>query len=156
MKEDKCCCSGGTTTILACSGGSNVGQITNEVAKRLDVAGVGKFFCLAGVGGHVSGMVASVEGSDTALVIDGCPVACAKKTMEAANLDSYRYVVVTDLGIEKVHNFELSEEDVEQVMSVCLASANGSPAAEVPSEAELVETDSSSGSRGRSGCCTCG
>lgn len=135
MKEDKCCCSGGVTTILACSGGSNVGQITNEVAKRLDMAGVGKFFCLAGIGGRVSGMVASVEGSDTVLVIDGCPVACAKKTMESAGLDKYRYVVVTDLGIEKVHDFRLSKEDVEHVMSICLAAVKGSSAVEVPSEA---------------------
>lgn len=135
MTEDKCCCSGGVTTILACSGGSNVGQITNEVAKRLDRAGVGRFFCLAGVGGHISGMVASVEGSDTVLVTDGCPMACAKKTMEAANLRDYQYVVVTDLGIEKSHDFRLCDEDVEQIMSVCLASVNGPSVVEVPSEA---------------------
>ena len=135
MNEDKCCCAGGVTTILACSGGSNVGQITNEVAKRLDMAGVGKFFCLAGVGGRISGMVASVEGSDTVLVVDGCPVACAKKTMEAAKLDRYQYVVVTDLGIEKAHDFRLSEEDIARAMSACLASVGGSPAVEVPSEA---------------------
>lgn len=135
MKGNKCCCSGGVTTILACSGGSNVGQIINEVAKRLDMAGVGKFFCLAGVGGRVSGMVASVEGSDTVLVIDGCPAACAKKTMESAGLDKYRYVVVTDLGIEKVHDFRLSKEGVEHVISVCLAAVKGSLAVEVPSEA---------------------
>ncbi|MDI6813801.1 MAG: putative zinc-binding protein [Desulfitobacteriaceae bacterium] len=136
MKEDKCCCcSSNVTTILACSGGSNVGQITNEVAKRLDIAGVGKFFCLAGIGGHISGMVASVEGSDTVLVIDGCPVACAKKTMEAAGLRNYKYVVVTDLGIDKSHDFTLGAEDVERVMSVCLASVGGLPVAEVANEA---------------------
>jgi len=106
MRKDECCCSGETTTVLACSGGSNVGQITNEVAKMLDVAGLGKFFCLAGVGGHVSGMVASVE---------------------AASLSKYEYVLVTDLGIEKVHDFKLCEEDIQRVMSACLAFVNGSP-----------------------------
>ncbi len=131
MTKDNCCCSGGTTTILACSGGSNVGQITNEVAKRLDVAGVGKFFCLAGVGGQISGMLASVEGSDRVLVIDGCPVACAKKILAAADLDGYNYVVVTDLGIEKAHDFTLSEQDIERVMSACKASLANPPAKEV-------------------------
>ena len=111
------CCSGSIVSILACSGGSNVGQITNEVAKRLDINGFGKFFCLAGVGGHISGMVASVEGSDKVLVLDGCPVACGKKTMEAANLADYEYLVVTDLGIEKKHDFDLLETDIQTVLS---------------------------------------
>ncbi len=114
-----CCCCGDVKTILACSGASNVGQITNEVAKRLDIEKQGKFFCLAGVGGHVSGMVASVEGADKVLVVDGCPVACAKLAMDAAGLSGYEYVVVTDLGIEKNHDFALSESDIELVMGEC-------------------------------------
>jgi uncharacterized metal-binding protein len=101
-------------TILACSGASNVGHITNEVAKELDEAGEANFFCLAGVGGHVSGMVASVKGADKVVVLDGCPVACAKKTMDAAGIAGYEYLVVTELGIEKKHDFTLAPADVEQ------------------------------------------
>lgn len=37
--------------------------------------GKGKFFRLAGVGGHINGMVESVKGTDKVVVIDGCPVA---------------------------------------------------------------------------------
>ena len=120
----ECSCCGGTKTILACSGGSNVGQITNEVAKRLDIEKQGKFFCLAGVGAHVSGMVASVEGSDKVLVVDGCPVACAKLAMDAAGLSGYEYVVVTDIGIEKNHDFALNESDIELVMGECKKKLN--------------------------------
>lgn len=122
--EKECCCSGGVKSILACSGASNVGQITNEAAKRLDIEKQGRFFCLAGVGGHVSGMVASVEGSEKVLVIDGCPVACAKLAMDAAGLGGYDYVVVTDLGIEKNHEFVLNESDIEIVVSECSSKLN--------------------------------
>lgn len=125
MSQDNCCCGGGVRTILACSGASNVGQITNEVAKRLDVEKQGRFFCLAGVGGHISGMIASVDGSDKVLVIDGCPVACAKLTMGEAGLDGYDYVVVTDLGIEKNHDFALDAADVERTLSACRDRLNG-------------------------------
>ena len=125
MAQDNCCC-GSTNLILACSGASNVGQITNEVAKKLDTDKQGRFFCLAGVGGHISGMVASVEGSDKVLVIDGCPVACAKLTMDEAGLNGYEYVVVTDLGIEKNHDFDLIAADIDKTLKTCSEKLNGS------------------------------
>jgi len=124
-ERDECCCAGGTATVLACSGGSNVGQITNEVAKRLDQANVAKFFCLAGVGGHISGMVASVAGSDRVLVLDGCPLGCAKATMEAAGLSNYEYLVVTELGIEKNHDFSLNETEVDRVLQASRSKLDG-------------------------------
>lgn len=156
MEGNDCCCANGAVTVLACSGGSNVGQLTNEVAKRMDAAGEGRFFCLAGVGGHVSGMVASVAGSDRVLVIDGCPVACAKKTMEAAGFADFRYVVVTDLGIEKAHSFELSQSDIRTVTSACRAALDGSKHTEDTNETELVEAIDSGGAHSRGGCCSGG
>lgn len=157
MKENDCCSAPSTTTVLACSGGSNVGQITNEVAKILDIAGEGKFFCLAGVGGHISGMVASVEGCDKVLVLDGCPVACARKVMEAASIGNYEYVVVTDLGIEKVHDFRLCEQHVDQVLMACRAALAGSSGArEDTNEAKLVETTGGGSSCSGGGGCSCG
>lgn len=127
MRQDSCC-GGDVRTILACSGASNVGQITNEVAKKLDTEKQGRFFCLAGVGGHISGMVSSVEESDKVLVIDGCPVACAKLTMDEAGLDGYDYVVVTDLGIEKNHDFTLNAVDINRTLETCRDRLNCSKA----------------------------
>lgn len=115
----KCSCEGGTKVVLPCSGASNVGQIANEAAKRLDVEGAAGFFCTAGVGGHISGMVASVKGADKVLVLDGCSVACAKKCVDEAGIKDYDYLVVTDLGIEKKHEFNLSEADIENTVSEC-------------------------------------
>jgi uncharacterized metal-binding protein len=54
--------------------------------------------------------------------------------MESAGLDKYRYVVVTDLGIEKVHDFRLSKEDVDHVLSICLAAVKGSSTVKVLGE----------------------
>ena len=125
-KQDGCCCSADNSTVLACSGGSNVGQVTNEVAKLLDSEGSARMFCLAGVGGHIAGMVTSVDGADKVLVLDGCPVACGKATMEAAGLRDYEYLVVTDLGIEKKHEFALNAADVDRVLQECRSRLNGS------------------------------
>lgn len=121
MAKDGCCCSGNQNVFLACSGGSNVGQITNEVAKRLDSDNLGKFFCLAGVGAHISGMVASVRGADRVIVMDGCAVGCAKNVVDHAQISNYEYILVTDMGIEKDHSFALDESEVETVYNECLA-----------------------------------
>lgn len=110
------CCGGKTKVVLACSGGSNVGQMTNEVAKRLDVNGDAKFFCLAGVGGQISGMIASVSGADKVLVLDGCPVGCGKKCAEQAGISGYHHLVVSELGIEKKHSYEMPEADVAKTI----------------------------------------
>ena len=126
MAEQSWCCSPDTAVVLSCSGGSNVGQIANEVTKRLEMAGLAKFFCLAGIGGHISGMVASVKGAQRVLVIDGCPVACAKKCMEEADLKGYEYLVVTELGIEKNRNFSLPASDIEKTMIAATEKLNAS------------------------------
>lgn len=109
------CCSGGKTLVFACSGGSNVGQITNEAAKKLDGEGVGTFFCLAGVGAMLDAMVANSRGADQVIAIDGCSVACAKVALEKAEVPITTYVVATELGIEKGHHFNISDAEVEQV-----------------------------------------
>ena len=118
-KKSDCCCGGKTNVVLACSGASNVGQMTNELAKRLDTDGTARFFCLAGIGGHVSGMVASVAGADKVLLLDGCPVACGKRAMDAAGLTGYSYVVVTELGVEKKHVFQWDKGQFAKALDVC-------------------------------------
>jgi uncharacterized metal-binding protein len=112
--------------VLACSGASNVGQITNEVAKRLDSEKLARFYCLAGPGGDIDAMVQAVKSADQLLVIDGCSVACGRLIMERAGVEDYQYVVVTDLGIEKNRDFSLPEEHLDQVMTRCRAMIGGS------------------------------
>ena len=119
-QQSDCCSSSRTLIVMSCSGGSNVGQITNEVAKRLSLAGKAKFFCLAGIGGKISGMIASVKGADSKIVLDGCPVACAKKCMENAGIENYDYLVVTELGIAKKSLRDLPESDIDACMEECL------------------------------------
>lgn len=121
MAKSSCCCTANTKTVLACSGASNVGQITNEIAKALDTAGEARFFCMAGVGGRVSGMIESVKAASKVVVLDGCPVACGKKTMDAAGLAGYEHLVVTELGIEKKHEFQMSPADMDKTRAAVRA-----------------------------------
>ena len=116
MAKDSSCC-GDVKMVLACSGGSNVGQITNEVAISLDSSDAAKFSCLAGVGGGLSGFIESTKGAESVLVLGGCQVACGKACMERAGLDGYGHIIVTDLDIEKKHEFKNSPGEIAKVIA---------------------------------------
>lgn len=113
-----CCSKEKEVMILACSGGSNVGQLTNQAAVELTREGFGKMFCLAGIGGGLSGFVKSAQDTPEVMVLDGCQVGCAKAILEREGIALNHYVVVTGLGIEKVKDRQLAmaKEDVATVM----------------------------------------
>lgn len=117
---ENCCAAQGNIMILACSGGSNVGQLSNQAAIELTREGVGKMFCLAGIGGNLNGFVQSAKDIDRMVAIDGCKVGCAKAILEQAGVPLKDYVVITDLGIDKNKNFSLKAEDIARVKSAVL------------------------------------
>ena len=95
------CCGGGKTRLLySCSGCSDVGEIADKTARKLTKEGFGKITCLAGVGAHLSGFVASAKGADETITIDGCPVACAKKNLEHIEV-SPKSFILTEMGLVK-------------------------------------------------------
>jgi len=112
---EECCVPGGNIMILACSGGSNVGQLANQAAVELTQEGFGKIYCLAGVGGHLGGFVQSAKDVPEMVAIDGCSTGCAKAILEHAEVPIKSYIVLTELGIEKNKNFNLKKEEIQQV-----------------------------------------
>ncbi|MGC9196575.1 MAG: putative zinc-binding protein [Syntrophobacteraceae bacterium] len=101
--------------LLACSGGSNVGQLSNQAAVELTREGFGKMSCLAGIGGELMGFIHSAITTPVVVVIDGCPIGCAKSCFEKADVPIKAYIVLTDLGIEKNGDMELKAEDIAKV-----------------------------------------
>ncbi len=131
--SSECCAQGSSTMILSCSGGSNVGQLSNRAAVELTREGFGRMFCLAGIGGELSGFVQSAKDVSGLVVIDGCSVGCAKAIFEKAGVPLRGYLVITDLGIEKNKNFDLVEEEIERVKNAARETASTSPAGTDPS-----------------------
>lgn len=109
---ETCCDGGNGVMILACSGGSNVGQLSNQAAIELTREGFGKMFCLAGIGGNLSGFVQSARDVKRLVVMDGCSVGCAKAILANAGIKASQYLVLTDLGIEKNKNFDLDDSQI--------------------------------------------
>lgn len=117
--ESSSCCEGKKKTVLlyACSGGANVAEIADRACRELMFAGEGTMFCLAGLGAGIQGMVQTARDADVNLVIDGCPMDCAKKVFDKAGVTGYKYVKVTDLGIEKQKGVRCTQEQVDKVMA---------------------------------------
>jgi small redox-active disulfide protein 2 len=113
----ECGCSTKGTMIYPCSGGSNVGQISNEAAKVLVTSKVGKFACLAGVGSHGEGFISSAKKAGKIVVIDGCATRCAFKILQQAGIEPAIHLVVTDLGIKKDYEqLDPRQEDIDRIV----------------------------------------
>lgn len=122
--SEKCCTTNSDVMLLACSGGSNVGQLSNRAAVELTQEGFGKMFCLAGIGAQLSGFVQSAKDVPVMVAIDGCQVGCTKSILEKARVDLKHYLVLTNEGIEKNKNFELERSEIEQVKTAVKRVAN--------------------------------
>ena len=112
---ESCCAPGGSIMILACSGGCNVGQLSNQAAIELTKEGFGKLFCLAGLGAHLSGFIKSARDIPELIVIDGCEIGCAKGVLKLAEMPLRGYLVITDLGIKKNKDLNLKREEIDHV-----------------------------------------
>ena len=99
--KNACACGAAPKLIFACSGAADVGAVADQAARRLTKDGAGKMFCLAGVGGRVSGIMATTESAARILAIDGCPLNCVKSCLEQAGFTKYEHLQLADLGMEK-------------------------------------------------------
>jgi uncharacterized metal-binding protein len=94
-------CSGGVRLIYSCSGAADVGEIADKVARKLRNEGFAKMNCLSAIGADVSGYVQSAKDADENIIIDGCPVACARKNFERIGVTPKSYVLTENFGLKK-------------------------------------------------------
>jgi len=109
----------GPTLIFACSGAADVGAISDKAARQLTSEGAGKMYCLAGIGGRVSGIMKTTRGAAKILAIDGCPLDCTKLCLEEAGFTDFEHMKVTDLGLEKGKS-PVTDENTAAVVSAAL------------------------------------
>jgi len=115
--SDSCCCGDSNVLIYACSGGANVAEVADRAVRELMSQGTGTMFCLAGLGADIQGMVQTAKDADLNLVIDGCPMDCAKKIFDRVGVTNYKQIKMTDLGIEKIKGVRATNEQVGQVVA---------------------------------------
>ncbi|MHB8899887.1 MAG: putative zinc-binding protein [Thermoguttaceae bacterium] len=111
-----CACGTAPKLIFSCSGAADVGHIADLAARKLSREGSGKMFCLAGIGGEVSGILETTRAASMVLAIDGCPLNCARRSLEKAGFSDFRHIQLADLGLAKGQS-PVSDEAVARVAS---------------------------------------
>lgn len=101
--------------IYSCSGAADVGSLSDLAARKLREDKVGSMSCLAAVGAGLSGFIESAKAADKCITIDGCSVACAKKSLESIGV-SPKSFVLTEMGYEK-GNTAVNENTVSEAVS---------------------------------------
>lgn len=110
-----CSCCSAPTLVFSCSGCSDTGAITDLAARKLTKEGVAKMTCLAGIGGRVSGIMATTESAGLIIVIDGCPLNCARKTLENAGFIDFKHLTLSEIGMKKSES-PATEENITKVV----------------------------------------
>ncbi|MFC4259201.1 putative zinc-binding protein [Marinobacter lacisalsi] len=107
--------------IYSCSGCSDVAQLANNAAVKLDHAGEYEMSCISGVGGKVPALVKTAQARRNITVIDGCPLHCALHCLENVGVTPDEHVRLYDYGFKKRYGKSYDDEAVEEVCQTILA-----------------------------------
>jgi len=105
--------------IFPCAGQANVGQLTNLAAIQLTAEGYGNIACAALLAIGTESLIANALNADEVVILDGCPMLCAKKIAGAQGVAAGQHLVLTELGITKGPSKSYTDEDVEKIVAAC-------------------------------------
>ena len=105
--------------VYACSGASNLGQLANEIALRLDRLGLAELACLTEVGVGDGGVPDSSE--RPVLAISGCASGCCAAMLARHGLEPVRSIVLAERGVAKAKHVLVDDEGRERVFGQVLA-----------------------------------
>jgi uncharacterized metal-binding protein len=117
--KSECCGRTAKKNVLlyACSGGANVAEVADRAARELMFSGCGSMFCLAGIGAGIPAMIQTARDAGLNVILEGCPMDCAKKIFDRAGVANYVQIKVTDLGIEKTKGVRATDEQVARLVA---------------------------------------
>jgi len=104
--------------VYACSGASNLGQLANEIAVRLDRLGLAELACATEVGAQDGDGQSS---SKPVLAISGCTSGCCSAMLEQHGIDVSCSVILAERGIAKAKHVLVDDESTERVFGQVLA-----------------------------------
>lgn len=110
--------------VYACSGCSSAAQLANALAVRLDRERLAEMSCIAGVGGDVRSLVRAAQALRKILVLDGCPLHCAKHCLDRHGLAPTVHIDLSRSGVRKRYHEDATPEETHRAWhSVVLPAA---------------------------------
>lgn len=102
--------------VYACSGCSSAAQLANHVAVRLDRSGLAEMSCIAGVGGDVPSLLKTAQSGRTIVVLDGCPLECARHCLQRHGVTPTQQHQLNLYGVRRRLHEDFDPEQAEAVL----------------------------------------
>ena len=81
--------------------------------------GYGSIACVALLAIGTETLIANAMNADEVVILDGCPMHCAKKIAGAQGVAAGQYLVMTELGITKGPSKSYTNDDIEKIVAAC-------------------------------------
>lgn len=102
--------------IYSCSGCSSAAQMANYIAVSADRAGDAEMSCIVGVGGNVKKLVKTAKSGRKIVVIDGCPLACAKACLTNHGIEPAVHTELSKLGVKKLQHGDFDRDQAHEIL----------------------------------------
>ncbi len=102
--------------VYSCSGCSNIAQMANYVAVRLDRRGEAQMSCIAGAGGDVPALVKLARTGRPIIAIDGCPLHCVRSCLARHGIEPTLHYTLTERGLKKRFGEDFDRDEAESVV----------------------------------------
>ena len=101
--------------VYSCSGCSSAAQMAIHLALQLDRAGVAEMFCIAGVGGGVTGLVRTARSGRRILALDGCVLKCVAACLANAGVVADTRPVLSGHGVKKRQHADFDPAEAQRL-----------------------------------------
>jgi len=95
--------------------------MANHLAVRLDRLRVADMSCIAGLGGNVGPLLRTAKSGRPIIVIDGCPLHCALRTLQRHGIRADRQYDLAERGIAKRPHEDFSPEEAKEMLGQLLS-----------------------------------
>ncbi|MBU6960737.1 zinc-binding protein [Pseudomonas sp. CVAP len=126
--------------VYSCSGCSNVAQLANSLALRLDRASLAEMSCIVGVGGHVAALVNKARSGRRILALDGCPLQCVENCLKQHGLHADVHLILSHHGLRKRYGEDCTEEQSDELFEEVRRLLGGGDLQEENCLIEVTET----------------
>jgi uncharacterized metal-binding protein len=109
--------------VYSCSGCSDVAQLANSMAVRLDREKLAEMSCIAGVGGGVRALVKTACSGRKILALDGCPLHCVRHCLEQVGVSPTVHVDLSRAGVKKSFHADPSPNEAKRVWAAVILPA---------------------------------
>ncbi|MBP1645267.1 MAG: hypothetical protein H6Q16_842 [Bacteroidetes bacterium] len=114
--NEKCLCNTGSFNVVCCSGASDLGHLSDIIARKLSSNKVRRMNCLAVIANGNTSLIETYKQANV-LAIDGCSGDCSKKILERARITDFNHLRLSDLNYKKGET-PTNEEEIDSIYEI--------------------------------------